>query len=324
MNIQIPVGPRLAPALCALIAAACTTISEPEDEVQLRSMIAGDAAPEWVTGQIPTSPGTVAFVGRGGGFDVLDERHAYDEALGHARAQLAQYVATQVTAEACERDISIGTRYLPRDMPEWGNPERVNQDIRSRAHELSNVLVGGVAANDQHWERWEVKNEMRTEDAFTRRRTGLRRYKCWVLSVVDVDTINGYVESALRALESESAVAVAEARSAELELGLAGAEAQNAAYVQDLAAAEDAIHANLYELQRLRERVHYGRRFRLSGAEDCLHYRAPCDFTHLHPEWRSAECLTRTTVEVLPVVVAPDEHESAGCCELCDLGLHGG
>ncbi|MAF64581.1 MAG: hypothetical protein CMJ84_02825 [Planctomycetes bacterium] len=314
MMTKIPVGPGLAPALCTLIAAACTTISEPEDEIQLRSMIAGDTAPEWVTGRIPTSPGTVAFVGRGGGFDVLDERHAYDEALGHARAQLAQYVSTQVTAEACERDVSIGTRYLPRDMREWGSPERVNQDIRSRAHEISDVVVGGVAANDQHWERWDVKNERRIEDSLGSRRTGLRRYKCWVLSVVDVDTINGYVESALRALGNE-------ARFAETEASLARAVAQNAASARDLVEAEGVVNANLYELQRLRERVHYGRRFRLSGAEDCLHYRAPCDFSLLHPEWRAAEGLTRTdVVEFLPL----ETEEAADCCGLCDLGLHGG
>jgi hypothetical protein len=356
MKIQTPSAVRLAPALSVLFVAACSTISEPEGEVQLRSMIAGDTAPAWVTGQIPTSPGTVAFVGRGGGFDVLDERHAFDEALGHARTQLAHYVATEVTSEACLRDISIGARFLPRDMPEFGAHERVNQDLRSRAHEITDVLVGGVAAADQHWERWEVSNGRQWDRRWmTDRRAGIQRYKCWVLAIVDLDSINRYVESALRALENEaaiaeaeaeaaiavadaeaeaaSAVADAEARAAELEFGLAEAAAQNAASMEDLAHAGQVLNASAYELQRLRERVHYGRRFRLTGTEDCLHFRAPCDFEHLHPEWRSSECLTRTEVrgvgiEVavmapavgVPAVEAPDE----GCCELCDLGLHGG
>jgi hypothetical protein len=282
MKIQTPSRARLAPALSVLLVAGCSTISEPEGEVQLRNMIAGDAAPAWVTGQIPTSPGTVAFVGRGGGFDVLDERHAFDEALGHARTQLAHYVATAVTSEACLRDISIGARFLPRDMPEYGAHERVNQDLRSRAHEISDVIVGGVAAADQHWERWDVSNGRQWDRRWmTDRRAGIQRYKCWVLAIVDLDTIDRYVASALRAVENEAS---------------ANANAQQT------------LNASAHELQRLRERVHYGRRFRLTGIDDCLHFRADCDFNN-HPEWRTVEVACR---------------DEGGCCELCDLGIHGG
>ena len=63
---------------------SCATVTSTEELV--RSTIAGEGAPEWIAGSIVQLPGTVTFVGRGGGINVLDERHAFDEALGHARA----------------------------------------------------------------------------------------------------------------------------------------------------------------------------------------------------------------------------------------------
>ncbi len=69
----------------------------------MRSQIhGGDAAPTWVQGQIQSDPYVLSFVGRGMAYNVLDERKAFDEAVMHAREQLAQYVRTRVVSKACD------------------------------------------------------------------------------------------------------------------------------------------------------------------------------------------------------------------------------
>ncbi|MDG1984155.1 MAG: hypothetical protein P8M11_06295, partial [Planctomycetota bacterium] len=77
---------------------ACTTAPKPQkyyDEVMVRAQIHGaDTAPAWVTGLIQSDPERLSSVGRGLALNVLDERKAYDEAIMHAREQLAQYVRT--------------------------------------------------------------------------------------------------------------------------------------------------------------------------------------------------------------------------------------
>ena len=284
---------------CILLAAIQSCASTAPQEQLIRSSIAGDDAPSWVGGTIAQAPGTVTFVGRGGGVNVLDERHAFDEALGHARAQLAQYVATQVSTEACLQDISSGARFLSLHRHLEGNGERVDQSIRSRVHELADVIVGGVAASEQHWEQWSVSNTQPT--GFMNTRTDgvhyFRRYKCWILAHVDQETINAYVSATLTALNSADDGGVGEETAAAE--ALTAAEAVAAAAAADVQLAANALSAQSWELQRLRERIHYGRRFRLTSEEDCLHHRAPCDFERLHPEWMAPEYLVKTEVAMV-------------------------
>ncbi|MEO2161165.1 MAG: hypothetical protein ABGY29_01440, partial [bacterium] len=182
-------------------AQSCATVTSTEELV--RSSITGEGAPDWIGGSIVQIPGSVTFVGRGGGINVLDERHAFDEALGHARAQLAQYVATKVTAEACVGDSAIGARFLSFDRHLQGDGERVDQRIRSRVHEVADAIVGGVAASDQYWEQWLLSNDKPT-GFLTYRVEGthsFRRYKCWVLAHVDQSLIDTYVKASLASLE---------------------------------------------------------------------------------------------------------------------------
>ena len=75
-----------------------------QDEELVRSAVAGDDAPEWVSGMVQTREGSIAFVGRGGGSNVLDERHAFDEALDHVRTQVANYIATRVVTSGSLHD----------------------------------------------------------------------------------------------------------------------------------------------------------------------------------------------------------------------------
>lgn len=304
----------------ALSFASCQTPMV--EETFVRADIADTSAPDWVKGRIETMAGHVSFVGRGGGFNVLDERAAFDEALGHARTQLSHYVSTKVMAEACLRDISIGARFLPHEMHEAGRGESVDQSLKSCAHELTEAVVGGVAASDQHWERWDVRTEELP--------TGMRRYKCWVLTHVDEADIQRYVDAALAALVNRAAVEEAErnlaAQQAEivaLESSLGSRDAQIDLGVQDLENARALLAAQTEEVQRLRERIYYGRRFRLIEDEDCLHYRAPCSFDLEHPDWRVADVVTRTEllpygVEVPVVVREVVEAEPKGCLDCGD------
>ena len=66
-----------------------------------------------------------------------------------------------------------------------------------------------------------------------------------------------------------------------------------------------------WELQRARERIHYGRRFRLLTEEDCLHPRPICDFERLHPEWDTTEYVLSTRVQ--PYVVT----QATPPCSFC-------
>jgi hypothetical protein len=265
-------------------------------EELVRSSIAGDEAPEWIGGHITQSAGSVSFVGRGGGVNVLDERHAFDEALGHARAQLAQYVATKVNTEACLKDISTGVRFLPTLGTIQGVGETADQYIRSRAHEISDAIVGGIAASEQYWEQWNVSQTKGGMHSF-------RRYKCWVLATVDQGVIDAYVKTTLTALENADSLAAAEEANSEMRAQIVAAQA-------DVHLAANTLNAQSWELQRLRERVHYGRRFRLTSQEDCLHYEEQCDFERLHPEWMAPEYLVETQVSTRTV-------QAKAACQFC-------
>jgi hypothetical protein len=269
---------------------------------------------------------------------VLDERHAFDEALGHARAQLAQYVATKVTAEACLQDLSDGTRFLPFNHDSMGRGEVVDQYIRSRVHEYADAIVGGLVVHEQYWEQWSVPKQVISRHLLhVEEGHGLfRRYKCWVLTKVDQATVDGYVRATLAAWTNSEELARAEAANANLaaeaeaananlaaeaEAGLVAAGLQVAASVADLNAASAALTAQSWELQRARERIHYGRRFRLNSQEDCLHFRPSCDFSRLHPEWKAPEYLLQTQVVVDRVLVdrvlVGVQREADTTCRFC-------
>ncbi|HIA38768.1 MAG TPA: hypothetical protein EYN86_04600, partial [Planctomycetes bacterium] len=111
-------------AITALSSLSCAGFARKQaahSEELIRTGIAGDNAPSWVSGVVQNGEGdSISFVGRGGGSTVLDERHAYDEALDHVRTQVSNYVATRVVAESCMGDSTnfaphLGNRYLDDD-----------------------------------------------------------------------------------------------------------------------------------------------------------------------------------------------------------------
>ena len=285
-------GTILLPAILTVASlAACKSTRVETQEVMLSAEIASDQAPDWVAGKIESQAGHIAFVGRGGGLNVLDERGAFDEALDHAREQVAAYVTTEVVRRASYQDASA----LGRLIPHPGGDAGLDPQMLTCATWASNVVVGGVAASDQHWERWEVSRP-RVEGGLLDNGSyspTFRRYKCWVLTQVDQATLDEYVTATMQLMDQGQDIALL--------------EAQVAAGRQDLLAFEEELRANLHELQDLRERVHYGRRFRLVGPYEGLSYREARTFGH--PDWRTTDLTTRTRLVPLP---APAEE----ACEL--------
>lgn len=307
-------------ALTALVA-ACKSGPLPEETFVRERITGGKATPEWVEGRLPQGDAKVHFVGRGGGYNVLDERAAYDEAMAHAHAQLAGYVSTHVVAEACARDSSMGVRFLQPGRHQSGTGEGAHQSLKTCAHQISEAIVGGMAAVDQYWEQWQVKTRQQSvNDA--------RRYKCWVLCEVSRRDIDRYVQAALAALTNELALAEAEAelaaRSREDQLAQAKLVADAQLAAEDLEAARAQLAAEVHHNRLLSERIYYGRRFRLIEDEDCLHYPSACSHQAEHPAWRTTEVVTsRTAVPVATeVVVVHEPEDDAGClgCTDCDGG----
>ncbi|MAD32945.1 MAG: hypothetical protein CMJ88_04235 [Planctomycetes bacterium] len=285
---------------------ACATPTTKLHEELIRSAITGnDSAPEWVAGRIDSSGGKISFVGRGGAFNVLDERKAFDEALMHARQQLAEFVGTRVEAELCDKDWAAGARYVGRATSSLApnNPgmgERPAQSIASRTWQFTDAIIGQLLPVDQHWEQWIIRDNGRAT---------MRRYKCWVLASISDADVDKFVTSTLKVLENEAKVAELEAANDEI-------ARNNAAHADALVASEAARLAAAQELQMLRERVNYGRAFRLTATDNCPvnDHCVPLDRSN----WRSP-------AQIEPIVIhppAPAAAEAAkeACCELPKVG----
>ncbi len=307
--------PFTATALLTALA-SCNSSPLPVETFIGDSITGSTSAPAWVEGSIPNDGSHVRFVGRGGGFDVLDERAAFDEAMGHALAQLSGYISTRVVAEACATDSSLGARFLQPGSDQSGSGERVDQSLRSCVHSISEAVVGGLAATDQYWERWEVQTKFSN-------RHGANRWKCWVLCEVSNADIDLYVEAALAAVRNEVALREAQEELAQRKLDEVKliADAQLAA--ADLEEARARLAEEVHHNRLLSERIYYGRRFRLIQDEDCLHYPGTCSHQADHPAWRTTDVVVSR--EAVPIPVELEDHEDdddSGCLESsgCDEG----
>ncbi|MBC8371370.1 MAG: hypothetical protein H8E25_15315 [Planctomycetes bacterium] len=264
---------------------------------------------EWVSGKIQLEDGSIAFVGRGGGANVLDERHAFDEALDHIRTQVAKYIATRVIADGCLED---STDWHPGLDKSTFRNDGESQAVQHRAHQISRALVGGISVSDQYWEQWDVyaRNAMYDFNQnggvqSTPRYGTVRRYKCWVLTYISQETMDTYIASTLASIESESH---------KNQKAMESAVAKSNTSAARLAQLQNEMRIEAYELQRLRERVNYGRRFRLVAQEDCGHATPSCDFEQIHPDWR---VITPTPVPAVSVA-----HHDASC-QSCGITTSG-
>ena len=305
---------RLAAAIgIAATMSACTTAPKPQkyyDEVMVRAQIHGaDTAPAWVTGLIQSDPERLSFVGRGLALNVLDERKAYDEAIMHAREQLAQYIRTRVISEACDEDWADGARYIPSSDLGVGATAASDAQLSFRAGQVADAVVGELLPTAQHWEQWEL------EDASEPHK--VTRYKCWVLAEVPADRVSRMIEATLGVLENEARAAMAE-HAAAAPAGPSLESVELAAALAREAELAGMVNANLEELMSLRERVMYGRAFRLSTKDNCP-TPVPCQ-PLARPDWRSAQVEVSARVETVIVHEEKDDRDLTPCERLAAEG----
>ena len=299
-----------------LSACSSTSSSAPQqkhyDEVMIRAQIHGDeTAPEWVTGTIQSDPDRLAFVGRGLAFNVLDERKAYDEAVMHAREQLAQYVRTRVISEACDEDWASGARFIPSADLDAGDTASSDAQLSFRAGQVANSVVGELLPTAQHWEQWELEDKSEPHK--------MTRYKCWVLAEVPADRVSAMIESTLAVLEAEAREATEEHGPEQIVTPPADSVALAAALAREAELA-GMVNDNIDELMRLRERVMYGRAFRLTTKDNCA-VPEPC-VPLARPDWRNAqiEVLARVETVVLHQQAEEDDEAKTPCERLAAEG----
>lgn len=188
----------------SLSLASCGSTYQRYDEAFVRVGIHGDAsAPEWVQGDIPQATDTLYFIGNAVGYDVLDERGAYDAATAHARQQLAEFIATRVTSRVHEEDLSDGVRYLPRPA-EPGTPESLHQELSEEVCQITDAFVGDLVTVSKYWEQWDIREK--PEKHLYPYNHRLRRYKLWVLMSIDRASLNRRVAETVTTLSNEQSL----------------------------------------------------------------------------------------------------------------------
>lgn len=163
--------------------------------------IASASAPRWIMGprnDEESDPDKYYFVGRSVGYNVFDERGAYDAAVDHVLQQLAKRVHTRVKAYTKDVDVSRRERFLAR--------ERVRQSLKDVAKMRTDALARAVREEEVYWERWEISEEPRWPCFIGRvlcRDCRMARWKCWVLMSLDRDLFDDTIEDTWSLLEAE-------------------------------------------------------------------------------------------------------------------------
>lgn len=309
-------------ALCFIPLTACGSKFQLYKEDLVRNQMHGaEDAPVWVRGAIPNTDAELAFVGRGNAYNVLDERKAFDEALMHARQQLAEYVGTRVSSEMCDKDWAKGVRYLPYKNAGPGDGERPGQEIQSRVHQLSEAIVGELLPRDQYWEQWDVFEQPgRHIDDWVPTNSfkfDMRRYKCWVLATVQRERVEKFVDATLASVKADVETQKAVAATKEAVASMQEAQQISAALAGANADLEKTMQMQQQEIMKLRERIHYGRVFRLTSNENCP-IADPC-VPPERPQWRNATL--RIDLAAKPAAAAAPA--AAADCAPCSLPLGG-
>jgi len=196
----------------AAVLAGCGSNWQNYSEKFIRSGVCqpgGKTIPPWVQGQLPRSDEEIYFVGRGVGYNVFDERGAYDGAVNHAVEQLAKQVATWVSIQGGEADVRMfapGSGWLLVPGPRVGNRflpgEQSKQKVRSAARMCTEALVGEMEPRDVYWEQWYIDEiPERPLPASLR----MKRYKCWVLMAIPRKAMTARVLATLEALKTAGA-----------------------------------------------------------------------------------------------------------------------
>jgi hypothetical protein len=318
MNLKAPLHAAVSAAVLIISSSSCGSTWQTYEETLVRSQITpATDAPEWVRGKIQTDPNELAFVGRGGAYNVLDERKAFDEAFMHAREQLAQYVGTRVISESCDQDWAMGTRYLPLADAGPGEGEQPGQALRSRAKQVADAIVGELLPVAQYWEQWDVEETPERDWSGmwfeNEHRFDIRRYKCWVLATIKRERVDKYISATLEMLSNEAEVSRLQAELEKMKGQPATADAGPSAQAQIDAAWKQLIQSKEHEIQSLRERIHYGRAFRLTTKDRCAVPEACTPVNH--PQWRvtGVELGAKVDVNVTSTSAAPEPQKSSIC-----------
>lgn len=192
------------PALAMLAVGCGSTNYQVQTETLHQVGITAADAPDWVKGIAPADrdPNRVYFVGRGIGFNVLDERGAYDSARDHALEQLARQLATRVTYFTHDVDDQHDTRFLPdeggcRLFWNWSDVQsNHNHNLLKDAKLWTDTIAGHMAEEEVYWERWEVKEN--PEQMFCCADRRMTRWKCWGLFSVARADYDALVEASAR------------------------------------------------------------------------------------------------------------------------------
>jgi hypothetical protein len=185
---------RFAKVLCVLPALAFVVVGCANYQVETETLhqvgITAEDAPGWVKG-IPgknNDPGRLYFVGRGIGFNVLDERGAYDAARDHAIEQLARQVYSRVRHNTSDYDGDLDVQFLPDEggcFFDMGSSDVRDNNVmwhKKCATIATDALAGRMVEEEVYWERWEVIENPERPFCCTDRR--MTRWKCWVLMSV--------------------------------------------------------------------------------------------------------------------------------------------
>jgi hypothetical protein len=195
------------PAL-AFVVAGCANY-QVETETLHQVGITAEDAPNWVKG-IPAKdqdPNRIFFVGRGIGFNVLDERGAYDAARDHALEQLARQIYTRVSYVTKDKDADYSTRYLPDQggccilagMSDVYDNRPMSYVKCARL--VTDALAGRMVEEEVYWERWEVIENPERPWCCTDRR--MTRWKCWALMSVSKEEMASLVAATEHMLHME-------------------------------------------------------------------------------------------------------------------------
>jgi hypothetical protein len=190
----------------ALLVVGCANYQVQTETLHQIGITAADA-PDWVKGISAQGqdPNRMYFVGRGIGFNVLDERGAYDAARDHALEQLARQLSTHVTYWTHDVDNDYATRFLP---DEGGccifcamSDVRDNhpQKLEKCAKLWTDALAGHMVEEEVYWERWEVIENPERPFCCTDRR--MTRWKCWALFSVSRSDFDALAQASMDLME---------------------------------------------------------------------------------------------------------------------------
>jgi len=169
-----------------MLVAGCGSDYQNYQETFLKQGVCQDSAPTWVASTTPLNiehSDYLYFVGRGIGYNTLDERSAYDNARDHAMQQLASYIGTHVVTNASEGDkrrFSMASG-IPFVLPSKGNRflpgEKSEQGLSKLAYLVVDAIAGDLEDMGTYWEQYEIQE---LPPRLCDKARIATRYKCWV------------------------------------------------------------------------------------------------------------------------------------------------